>query len=66
VPEGDQRGVDAVLQRRAVTEQMQPKAGQLTLTADRRSGSQIAMTPKRYMFGLSTDAAPAPARESMG
>jgi hypothetical protein len=45
---------------------MQPKAGQLTLTADRRSGSQIAMTPKRYMFGLSTDAAPAPARESMG
>jgi hypothetical protein len=24
------------------------------------------MTPKRYMFGLSTDAAPAPAREAMG
>jgi hypothetical protein len=58
--------VDAVLQRRAVTDQMRPKARQLALTADRGSGSQIAMTPKRYMFGLSTDAAPAPARQAMG
>jgi hypothetical protein len=36
VPEGDQRGVDAVLERRAMPDQMQPVAGQLALAADRR------------------------------
>ena len=36
VPEGHQRRVDAVLQRRAMADQMQPIAGQLTLAANRR------------------------------
>ena len=38
VAEGDQRRVDAVLERRAVPHQMQAKARQLALTADRRIG----------------------------
>jgi hypothetical protein len=38
VPEGDQRGVDAVLQRRAVPDQVQPEARQLALAADARVG----------------------------
>ena len=52
--------------RRALLRGLVIPAHPLALTADRGSGSQIAMTPKRYMFGLSTDAAPAPAREAMG
>jgi hypothetical protein len=36
VTERDQRRVDAVLQRRAVTDQVQAKAGQFALAADRR------------------------------
>jgi hypothetical protein len=39
VTEGDQRGVDAVLQRGAVANQVQPKARELALTADRWVGS---------------------------
>jgi hypothetical protein len=38
VAEGDQRGVDAVLQRRAVPDQVQPKARRLALAANRRVG----------------------------
>jgi hypothetical protein len=36
VAEGDQRRVNAVLQRRAVPDQVQPEPRQLTLAADRR------------------------------
>ena len=38
MPEGHQRRVDAVLQRRAMADQMQPVAGELALAADRRVG----------------------------
>jgi hypothetical protein len=38
MPEGDQRGVDAVLQRGAMPDQVQPKARQLALAPDRRVG----------------------------
>jgi hypothetical protein len=36
--EGDQRGVDAVLQRGAVAHQVQPEARELALAADARVG----------------------------
>jgi hypothetical protein len=38
VPEGDQRGVDAVLEHRAMLDQVQPEASQLALAPDRRVG----------------------------
>src|SRR3954453_716440 len=38
VPEGDQRRVDAMLEHRAVLDQMHPKARQLTLAPDPRIG----------------------------
>ena len=38
VTEGDERRVDAVLQRRAMAHQVQPKARQLAFAADRRVG----------------------------
>jgi hypothetical protein len=38
VPEGDQRGVDAVLQRGAVADQVEPEPGQLALAPDARVG----------------------------
>src|SRR4051812_27367441 len=54
--EGQQGGVDAVLQRGAVTHQVQPPAGPFPLTADPGVGSQIAGTRSRRDSSASTQA----------
>jgi hypothetical protein len=52
VPEGDQPGVDAVLQRRAMTNEVQPETGELALATDVRVrqpdlGDQVAGRQRR-------------------
>jgi hypothetical protein len=52
VAEGHQRRVDAVLQRRALTDEVQPEARELALAADARVGQpdrwhQIALRKVR-------------------
>jgi hypothetical protein len=52
MPEGDQRRVDAVLERGAMTHQVQPEARELALAADRRVGQpdrrhQVALREHR-------------------
>jgi hypothetical protein len=59
VPEADQRGVDAVLEHRAVLDQVQPEARLLTLAAHPRSGQpdrrdQVAM--REHCQDLGVDA----------
>ncbi len=52
--EADQGRVDAVLERRAVLDQVQAKAGELALLTDSRSSSQIAATRSRWLSVAST------------